>query len=50
MKQLSILIPSINFSLHVPNEEFEPLGDSTDEDKLSLATSSDIAENMINYG
>jgi spartin len=36
------------FSLSVPNEAFE--GDSSDEDNSNLATSSDIAENILNYG
>lgn len=36
------------FSLSVPNEAFE--GDSSDEDTSNLATSSDIAENILNYG
>lgn len=36
------------FSLSVPNEAFE--GDSSDEDTSNLASSSDIAENILNYG
>jgi len=36
------------FSLSVPNEAFE--GGSSDEDNSNLATSSDIADNILNYG